>query len=365
MSTTAEPRAGLDRVATWLATASPWHVLAVVALVRAVTVGVWTTPNVHQWVLFASDPLGTPPIDPAAAFITGSPTGPLVANAVGADTTLTYALVHLAALGLAVSLVVVMGRRWLGDRTTNLLVVLLFASSLSAVLVTWLGQPDPFVLLGLSAIAMASAAPPPIRLPLALAGGALAGFTSFEQCFGAVAVLAVASWGHDRPGDRATVLGAVVGLLVGRLALAGFHAASDVATLSRADWARAHGAELFLERYLTNLPAYAFSILGAGWLLVGDAGRRLAPLGRGPAPFVAAGAMVLGVGVIALDQTRVASLVAWPTAIWLVRRAEADDPGGARPRLAAAVLVAAAIIPPVVIWEGRPVISAWAEIFGW
>ena len=365
MSTSAERRTGLDRVASWLATASPWHVLGVVALVRALSVGVWTTPNVEQWVRFASDPFGTPPVDPAAAFITGSPTGPLVAHAVGADTTLTYALVHLTALAVAVALLVVMGRRWLGDRTTNLLVVLLFASSLSAVLVTWLGQPDPFVLLGLSAIALAAAAPPHVQLALAIGGGALAGFTSFEQCFAAVAVLAVASWGHDRPGDRAAVLGAAVGLVLGRLALAGFHAASDVATLSRADWARAHGAELFLERFLANLPAYAFSILGAGWLLVGDAGRRLAPLGRGPAPFVAAGAMVLGVGVIALDQTRVASLVAWPTAVWLVRRAEADDPGGARPRLAAAVLVAAVVVPPVVIWEGRPVISAWAEIFGW
>src|SRR5690606_14257701 len=94
----AEARPLLARVAAWLDTASPWRVLAVLALVRGVTVGVWTTPNVHQWLLFASDPFGRPPIDPAASFITGSPTGPLVANLVGADTELTFALVHLVAL---------------------------------------------------------------------------------------------------------------------------------------------------------------------------------------------------------------------------------------------------------------------------
>jgi hypothetical protein len=75
--------------------------------------------------------------------------------------------------------------------------------------------------------------------------------------------------------------------------------------------------------------------------------------------------MVLGVGLVALDQTRVAGLVAWPTAVWLVRSAERDDPAGAEPGFAAAVLLAAALVPPVVIWEGRPLIAAWAEIFGW
>ena len=59
----------LDRVAHWLETSSPWRVLAAAALVRVATVGAWTTPNVDQWLLFASDPFGDPPIDPAAAFI--------------------------------------------------------------------------------------------------------------------------------------------------------------------------------------------------------------------------------------------------------------------------------------------------------
>lgn len=364
MSTTRDRTSWLERVADRLDTTSPWRVLVALATVRAATVGLWTTPNVNQWLLFASDPWGSPPIDPAAAFITGSPTGPLVAHAVGADTRSTYALVHLVALAFAVSLLVAMGRRWIGDRTTNRLLVLLFASSMSAVLLTWLGQPDPFVLLALSAIGLASAAPPNIRVLVAIGGGALAGFSSFEQGLGAVAVLAVASWPSDRPGDRNVVLGAVAGLLAGRLGLSAFHAASDVATLSRSDWARAHGTELFVKRYLANLPAYAFSILGAGWLLVLGAGRRCTRAGQSAAPFVVATAMVLAVGVVALDETRVASLVAWPAAVWVVRRAEDEDPAGSS-LLTAGVLVAAVAIPPVVIWEGRPVISAWAEIFGW
>lgn len=353
----------LDRVGRWIDTTSPWRVLALLAVVRAATTGVWTTPNVHQWLIFASDPFGTPPIDPAAAFISGSPTGPLLADLVGAHSKLAFAVLHLVALAGAMGLLVALGRRWTSDRATNLLLVTLFASSLSAVLLTWLGQPDPFTVAGLGLVGLAAAAPGRASTVAALGGGALAGFSAFEQGLAAVVVLAVVVVGYGEGRDRATVLAALTGLVAGRLGLAWFHAASDVATLSRAEWARVHGIELFVERFLVNLPALAWSVLGAGWLLAADAARRV--IGdRSPVAAVAAAVLTVGVGAIALDETRVTAIVAVPATIWLIHRAESVDPSGSR-RVAPLVLLAAVVIPPVVIWEGEPVISAWRTILGW
>jgi len=355
------------RLGSWLATTSPWRVLGVSALVRAATCGVWTTPNLDQWVLFARDPYGDASIDPAAHFITGSPLGPLVAHTVGADTRLTYAVVHLALAALSTAVLVLLGRRAVGDRVTSALVVLLFASPLSNVVLTWLGQPDAAMLGGLSALGLASAFPRrSAARATAVAGGVVLGLASFEQGLAAVAVLASLVWFAGTRIDRDVVLASVAGLVLGRLGVAGFLAASDVPNVSRSDWARSIGTGVFVRTFLYNLPSLAFSLLGAGWLLAGHAAMVLRQRMSSALQLAVPALLALGAGLVALDETRVASMVVWPAAVWLVRRADAERDGGLDRRIVALTFIAGALIPPIIIWEGSPYISSWFEIRqGW
>ena len=357
------PAGTFDRFAGWLATASPWRVLVIAAVVRAVVCGVWTTPNLEQWVIFARDPFGPAPIDPAAQFITGSPLGPLLAHTLGATTTATYAALHLALAAVSAVVLVALGRHTVGDRLTNALVVLLVASPLSNVVLTWLGQPDAAMLGALSALGLASAVRTPSRArAVALAAGAVLGFSSFEQGLAAVVVLAALVWVGDREGDREVVLAAVGGLVAGRIGVAAFHAASDVPVMSRSTWARSLGPGVFVRTFLYNLPALAFSLLGAGWLLAGHAGAALHRRGMHLVHLLVPPALALGVALVALDQTRGATMVVWPAAVWAVRRGDEAREGGLDRRIVAATALLAVVIPPVVIWEGSPYISSWLEI---
>jgi hypothetical protein len=357
----------VERTAAWLAAASPWRVLAVSALVRAVTCGVWTTPNLDQWVLFARDPYGPAPIDPAAWFITNSPLGPLVAHTLEADTRLTYAAVHLGLAALSAATLVVLGRRTVGDRLTSALVVLLFVSPLSNIVLTWLGQPDAAMLGGLSAIGLASAFARRSSARLtAVVGGAVLGFASFEQGLAAVAVLAALVWFAGTRLDREVVVAGVGGLVLGRLGVSSFLAVSDVPNVSRADWARSIGAGVFVRTFLYNLPALAFSVLGVGWLLVGHAAGAVRARATSALPLLVPAGLALVAGLVALDETRVASMVIWPAAVWMVRQGDADREGGLDTRMVALTFLAGIVVPPIVIWEGSPYISSWFVIRqGW
>ena len=359
--------APIGRLAMWLQVTSPWRVLGLAALARTAICGIWTTPNIDQWLLFARDPYGTPAIDPAAQFITASPLGPLVAHTVGAHDRFPYALVHLALLVLSVTSFVTLGRRVIGDRLTTAMVVVLFASPLSNVVLTWLGQPDAAMLGGLSVLGLASGIGMQFRrIAAALGAGAVMGFASFEQGLIALVVLAIASWAADGPGDREVVLAAMAGLLIGRGGVAAFLAASDAPNVTRSEWARSLGYGVFLRTFLYNLPAVVFSMFGAGWLLVGHGVARLRAAVPPSRYVVPALIISLAVGAIALDQTRVVSMVVWPTAIWLLRRADEASDAGLDPVVVALTLVGGLVIPPVVIWEGSPYISSWFEIRqGW
>jgi hypothetical protein len=359
----------VTRAADWLATTSPWRVLAATAAIRAVTTGIWVVPSVDQWLVFARDPFGAIELNPNFHYITGSPLGPLLAHVTGAETKLTYGLLHLGLLALAAATLVVLGRRAVGDRVTNVLLVALFASPLSAVLLTWLGQPDGVTFGGMSAVALASAIDPRWRrLAVAIAGAAVVGLAAPEQGLVAVAVLGALAWWGNRPGDREVLVVAAATLVLGRLGIEAFLAVSDAPHVSRLDYVRANGVGYFLRSLFENWAAVLFSLFGAGWLLALAAHSRMRRSWGGPWPVRLALLLVFVAVATTYDQTRVATLVSWPAYVWLLRRADeravAEDGTGTDRRLVAVTFLAGIVVPPVVIWEGEPIIAAWGAIIG-
>jgi hypothetical protein len=325
-------------------------------------------PSIDEWVRFAGDPYGDVELHPDFRYITGSPLGPLLAHLLGADTNRSYAAVHLALLVAAACTLVAVGRRAVGDRVTNVLVVALVASPLSTVLLTWLGQPDPVTFGGLTVVALASGLPRRARrIGAVVAACLLVGLASPEQGLVAVAVLGVLAWWGNRPFDREVLVVATITLLVGRLAVQAFLAASDAPHVSRLRYVEDNGIGYFLQALFDELPAVVFSLFGATWLLAGAAFVRLRRTFPNPWPVRAALLLLFVAVATTYDETRVMTLVSWPALVWLLRRADEqgeDGAGGLDPTLVAVVAVAGLAIPPVVIWEGEPVMSAWRSILG-
>lgn len=355
------------RIGTWLSTASPWRVLAVTAAIRAATTGIWVVPSVEQWLAFARDPYGPVTLNENFHYITGSPLGPLLAHLLGADTKASFGLVHLALLALAAAGLIALGRRAVGDRLTNVLLVALFASPLSAVLLTWLGQPDPVTFGGMSAVALASALPRPSRLAVTAAGAGLVGLAAPEQGLVALAVLGALAWWGNRPGDREVLVVAAAVLALGRLGVEAFLAASEAPHQSRLAYVQRNGLGYFLRSLFENWAAVLFSVFGAGWILAVAAWARMRRTWSSPWPVRLALFLVFVAVATTYDQTRVATLVSWPAFVWLLRRADERGEGGTSGidvDLVAITFLAGVVIPPVVIWEGEPIISAWGQIIG-
>jgi hypothetical protein len=163
------------------------------------------------------------------------------------------------------------------------------------------------------------------------------------------------------------LVAAAVTLVAGRLGIEAFLAASDAPHQSRLDYVRSNGVGYFLRSLFENWAAALFSVFGAGWLLAVGAFRRMRRTWWSPWPVRLAAFLVFVAVATTYDQTRVAAMVSWPAFVWLLRRADEQGEGGAgglADDLVAATFLAAVVIPPVVIWEGEPIISAWGQIIG-
>lgn len=347
----------LTRLTTWAADVSPWRLLAVLAAVRVALVGVATTPNLDQWLLLANDPFGDPPLGEPFRYVPGSPVGPLLADALGISSRTGYAALHALLLIASVCALLHVGRRVIGDDRTKVAVVVLFASPLSNVLLGWLGQPDAITIGALSALGLGLVDRAPTRGgALVVAGGVLLGANSFEQ--GAVGLgIAVLVLAADARRALPRVGLAAAGLAVGRGLQAWYLAASDVVHQSRVDYA----TDVPSEPFIANLPSTLFSFYGAAWLIVLVLARRRIAEGQAArlGTFGAGAAAVL-MALLTLDETRVAALVLWPGTLVGIALALPAVLDRRRWSIVALTALAGAVIPPVVVWDGEPLLSNWA-----
>jgi len=345
--------------------ASSVRVLAVLAGVRILTVGIYSTPNADQFVLLAQHPFGPVALEADQYYLTTSPIGPLLAHIVHAQTIQTYALLHLVILACGMAALVAWVDRSVGRLAATSLVVLLFASPLSNILLTWLGQPDVFLVVAGTAIAVAATNRAlTVRWIVAVAGGFVMGLASAETALLGLIAFALVAWTTSRRA-RVPLIAALIGLAAGRLGVSLFHHVSAAPFESRsAAAAQIFGYGTIARRALYNFPAFLYSTFGVGWILV-VAWIMSFRTRTGRLPWAAIASWLIAVVVVfvALDQTRIATLVLWTATAWIAMtelRGRDDDPQ--LWCLLAVTALVAAVVPPLVVWNGGIYI---ASIFDW
>jgi hypothetical protein len=344
---------------------SPLVVLAALALIRIASVGIQSTPNVNEFVLFARDPFSTVPLD-GDAFITGSPMGPLLAHVLHMESTFTYSLLHFGVLAAGLAVIVVWLERTCGRAAATGVAVLLVAPPLSTVLLTWLGQPDVFIVVagGVVAVAAAGSRSHFAMYWLPALAGLVLGFSTSETSLIALVALAFVGAASNHRG-RVVLVMAAVGLVLGRLGVAEFHNVSSVPYVSRLREASDIGYYTLVRRGIYNFAALLYSTFGAAWLLVAAwlswqwRVRHVLPWGAVLAWFIA-----VGTAFIVLDQTRDATLVLWPASVWVAYTSLREQEGerGVWLLLAATVVVAT-VIPALFVWNGAIQTTSFAQWF--
>lgn len=290
-----------------------------------------------------------PPLAPLDQFTLSSPLGAFLAALVRAHDETSFELLHLAVMiGFAVGIGVLLVRRH-GWTVAALVGSVFVGSQTSVVLLSWIGSYDVFTV-GLTSLLVI------VRdRRIAAGAGFLLAFSGFEQSvFVLLALLAVSSVGIGR--DRGRLAGAAIGLAVGKVALEVWLRANDV-TRGRFWFLQHTGASHVLLQFVQSLPWLVVTGLGASVVAVVVA---LRSLSGGRARLTVVGVLVAALVPVALslDQTRVLAILTWPVVMALVLdHAERVAPEAVA-RLSRWVLALAAIVPGIVVWEGRAQLSA-------
>lgn len=231
------PESILGRAERWLFT-MPLAVLALAAVLAARLLYGYhqiRESAMAQVANVAHDPFHQ--LEPTATWLYQQPVGTMLAWSIGATSPSGIARVHFA-----VTLIVVVGcsllvGRWVSDTAARLFVVAWWCSPQSAASVAGLGLFDILTVGGLT---VAMIAP---TTATCFAVGAFLGFQNFEQAvFALVAVgLFRIRLRHERPG---LVLWTFGGLVVGRVILAAYLAASHIPANGRIDFLRDHWGDL-------------------------------------------------------------------------------------------------------------------------
>ena len=285
-----------------------------------------------------------PTVDPLAQYSLSSPIGSMVVAALHVRGVGGFEVVHVVAfLALAAVVGVLVVRRW-GWTAAGLVGAAFVGSQTAVVLTGWIGSYDVFTV-GLTSVLVTVRN----RWVAALVGVLLA-FAGFEQA--AFVLVALAALSLVRVGaDRWRLAWAAIGLVVGRVALEVWLRANHI-THGRAWFLREIGLGHVLRQFVHGFPWLLVTGLGATVVAVVVA---IVHLPSARARIVAIGVLVAALvpTALALDQTRVFAVLTWPIVlVLLVDHAVRSDAAAVR-RLSLITLGVAAIVPGIVVWEGR------------
>lgn len=345
----------LDRPAQLLFGLRLWALGVLLLALAVLKNGIWYTPNLHAYVEIGRYFPERPPPGPGD-YLLSSPLGAAIASVLHLDSSLAFVILHLAVvLASAVGLVFLISRRF-GDVGARLVLVALFCSPLSNLLLTWLGQADAFTFGSATALVV-------LRSPPALfVAAAVLGLNHFEQGVFIVLATCLLRLNADRRQAVAAVGAIAAGLLVGKAVLETYHHLYDITMVSRWDVAGMVGIESLLESFSKNLPVWLFSVFNSLWLFLVVVHLRhlrtlVLPLGLLVA-FVAPAAL-------SLDQTRVYALTTWPVVLWVVLWAARNEDEGLLRSLTLMTLILGVLLPRVIVWEGRTYTSSLRLLVGW
>ncbi|MEA3020355.1 MAG: hypothetical protein QOI47_1879 [Actinomycetota bacterium] len=340
------------------------HLARVPVAVLALACGLWIaltdrvaeTPHISTWVRVARAFPHSAHLPRSGTYIESSPLGPAIAHALGADrTSSAYASLHLVIVIVCVAIAVLAVARRFGAMAGRLSVAAIFASPLSNLLLTWLGQPDPMTLAG-GVLAAVSTSP-----ALLFAAAAIVAFNHQEQ---AVVMLAGVLVVRHTVGDLRVRQGAAViaGIVVGAIGIALFKWHFGIEG-SRFAAAGRHGPADLLRDFGATWPVVLLASFGATWLIVVGLGRHLPARGRLVLGTVIAGMMVIS--IFTLDTTRVFSIVSMPVVIVLIGYASTTVSRPALERILLVAVAAGLLYPHVVVWEGNIYVSSIGRSVRW
>lgn len=297
-----------------------------------------------------------PRIDPLAQYSLYSPIGSFLAAIVGAHTETAFDVVHVVVMIAFAGAVGVLVVRRAGWTAAGLVGATFVGSQTGVVLLSWIGSYDVFTV-GLTSLLVVTR-----DRRLAAALGFVVAFAGFEQgAFVLVALFVLALVGVGvGDGSRNRLVWAGVGLLLGRVALGVWLRANDV-THGRDWFLRQFGVGHFLEQFVHGLPWLLVSGLGAALLTVVVAVVHL-PTRRARIVTVVVLLVALVPVALSLDQTRVLAVLTWPVLMALALDHARRDTSVSVRRLSMGTLGLAALVPGIVVWEGRAQLSthsAW------
>lgn len=314
--------------------------------------GLGAAPAVPIFVKIARAFPGRPSLAPAATYLLSSPIGPALAHLLDALTLESYVTLHFY-VALLASAVLVVGLNRLGGRVAvGVGTVAFFASPLSNIMFTWLGQQDPFTI-GFASASVLFESP----VVMVLAG---AGLGVSHPEVGLLAVLSVAAL-RSVDIDRRSVAAGVwlaVGFSCGAAATMAYEASASSGALALVSYIHDVGLQNLVRDFLAGFFTWAFTTLGAWWFFLGSIGRNVLSKSLSVV-VVVVGAIAALITVFVLDETRVFALIAWPTVLWLSVRACQVVPEPLLRRATAITFLLAVTIPRIVVWQGTTYASAW------
>jgi hypothetical protein len=256
------------------------------------------------------------PLAPEAAYVLRQGLGQALYHALGWVGTRPYLALHAATL--LISGLVLSGwlLRRLGAQRGTIAVCLLLLSPVTAVLLEWIGLYDAFSVLVWVLLFLTLRGKGWLQFAVAVLGG----LQNFEQFVVSVILLALLPEAGRPFGLRARPVALLVGALLGKVVLEAYLTSEGASSGSRA--AFLENPEMLhyvLTTFAVLAPIIIYTVLGPLWIPVVHrlpaawaAGNRSLRL-----RVVAVGAIVLGMGILSADHTRVMALITFPLLVVL------------------------------------------------
>lgn len=310
----------------------------------------------QQW----RQPKSLSALQPPQDFILSNSVLPAALGIMGLTDPTVYVSIQVLLAMFAIMIPFLMPSTLRNRDQSKLLFLMLVGGPIAAVLITWVGGYDALAVIGICIAVLART-----RTMSAF------GWFLFGLAHGSLAVVAlvlvVVFHAFSSPRHRvqemtrnlvipasAVVLGWMGAWLL-TLAWGGATSRLDVYLL--------YPFSHYLNSFISGMPFYLFSVLGAGWIVALSPGvRRLRSTKSLLGLALAAGLLL---PLVALDQTRIASIALLPVVLTWVRVASVQLGSPGVGRLWRHYAVATAVIPVLIVWEGSISMTGWEQVLSW
>jgi len=290
------------------------------------------------------------PVEPVQAYVLRQALGQALYRALGWEGTGHYLLLHLIALAVGAAVLAAWLLRRLGLQRGTIAICLLLVAPITVVLLEWVGMYDAFSVLVWVVLICTLRGNPVLQL----AAGLLGGLQNFEQFTVSVVVLALLPELLRSHGLRLRLVPVAIGTVLGKVALELYLSSAGAVDGSRASFLENSDMQhLVLSTFALLAPVVVWSVLSGLWLPVSRVLVEAWPTWTRSLRVrtALAAAVVLGVGVIGADHTRVMTLVSFPVVVLIcmtLARREEDVLTWVRRRETVLLLM----IPVVVVYSG-------------